>query len=121
MRIRIFFILFSVLLFNYEKLSSQPISFSSLNGPYGGNLGDVVFTQDGEIFVSAYYSEAKGVYKSTDNGLNWRHLLPSGYPYTDYFAMGINKNDVLFAGTGGNRIYRSTDKGETWVWLQSYI
>jgi photosystem II stability/assembly factor-like uncharacterized protein len=99
---------------------AQPVTFSSLNGPYGGNLGDIVFTQDGEIFVSAYYSQAKGVFKSKDNGLNWQHLLPSGYTYTDYLAMGINKNDVLFAGTGGGGLYRSTDKGETWESLTEY-
>lgn len=120
MRTRNFIILFFVVLCNCEKLSPQPISFSSLDGPYGGNLGDVVFTQNGEIFVSAYYSEAKGIYKSTDNGLSWQHLLPSGYTYTDYLAMGINGNDVLFAGTGGGGLYRSTDKGETWVRLTEY-
>jgi photosystem II stability/assembly factor-like uncharacterized protein len=109
-----------MLLFNCEKLSSQPISFSSLNGPYGGNLGDVVFTQDGEIFVSSYYSEAKGIFKSVDNGLNWQHLLPSGYASIDYLAMGINENDILFAGTGGAGLYKSTDKGESWSWLSTY-
>jgi len=104
---------------NNFEIAAQPFSFSSLNGPYGGNLGDVVFTSDGEIFVSSYYSAGKGIYKSTDNGLSWQ-LLPPIYPYNEFLALGINKNDVLFAGTSGAGLYRSTDKGETWTWLTSY-
>jgi photosystem II stability/assembly factor-like uncharacterized protein len=104
----------------HSEMLAQPITFSSINGPYGGNLGDVVFTSEGEIFVSAYYSAAKGIYKSIDDGLSWQHLRPSGNTSTDYLAMGINNNNVLFAGTGGGGLYRSTDKGETWVWLSEY-
>jgi len=67
----IFLYLFIFLFFltaNKFELAAQPISFSSLNGPYGGNLSDVVFTTDGEIFVSAYYSVGRGLYKSIDDG-----------------------------------------------------
>ena len=60
-----------------NELAAQSISFSSLNGPYGGNLGDVAITSDGEIFISAYYSPSRGIYKSTDDGLSWRDIRPS--------------------------------------------
>lgn len=121
MKTQILFIFFLVLLSNYEKLTSQPTSFSSLNGPYGGNLGDVVFTQDEEIFVSSFYSDGRGVYKSIDNSLTWKHVLPApARPWIDYFAMGVNHNDIIFAGTGGEGLYRSTDKGETWERLTEY-
>ena len=69
-----------------------------------------------------YYSEAKGVYKSTDNGLNWQRSFPNPtQPWIDYLAMGVNHNDIIFAGTGGGGLYRSTDKGETWVGLTEYL
>jgi hypothetical protein len=67
-----------------------------MNGPYGGNLGDVAITSGGEIFVSAYSSEGKGIYKSTDTGLSWERLPPI-YPYNEFFALGINQDDILFA------------------------
>jgi len=114
----IFIFLFFLPASKFES-AAQQISFSSLNGPYGGNLGDVVFTSDGEIFVSAYYSSGRGIYKSTDNGLSWQ-LLPPIYSYNEFLALGINQNDFLFAGTSGAGLYRSTDKGETWTWLISY-
>jgi photosystem II stability/assembly factor-like uncharacterized protein len=106
------------LIFSFHSYP-QSITFSSLNGPYGGNLGDVAVTTDGEIFVSAYYSQSKGIYKSTDTGLSWQ-LLPPIYPYNEFFALGINQNNILFAGTSGGGLYRSTDKGITWTWLQNY-
>jgi photosystem II stability/assembly factor-like uncharacterized protein len=113
------FFLFILMLceFNY----AQQMSFSSLNGPYGGNLGDIVFTSDGEIFVSAYYSEGRGVYKSTTNGNNWQHILPnSEEPWIDYFALGIDRNDIVFLGTSGGGLFKSTDRGNNWIRLTGY-
>lgn len=103
-----------------EISHSQQITFSTLNGPYGGNLGDVVFSSGGEIFVSAYGSDGKGIYNSTDSGLNWE-LLPPVYPFNEIFALGINKKDILFAGSGYySGIFRSTDLGASWTWLSGY-
>jgi photosystem II stability/assembly factor-like uncharacterized protein len=103
-----------------EISHSQQITFSTLNGPYGGNLGDVVFSSDGEIFVSAYYSDGKGIYNSTDSGLSWG-LLPPVYPFNEIFALGMNKGDNLFAGSGSyTGLFRSTDLGASWTWLSGY-
>jgi photosystem II stability/assembly factor-like uncharacterized protein len=105
---------------NAENRYSQQISFSSLNGPYGGNLGDVVFSSGGEIFVSAYGSDGKGIYNSTDSGLSWE-LLPPVYPFNEIFALGINKKDILFAGSGYySGLFKSTDLGASWIWLSGY-
>lgn len=120
MRIYTVYLVCLLTIFTGEVSIAQQLSFSSLDGPYGGNLGDVVFTSDGEIFVSAYYSEGRGIYKSTDNGLNWQ-LLPPVYSYNEIFALGINQNDILFAGSGSYAgLYKSTDKGKTWIWLSGY-
>src|SRR5690606_25089732 len=109
-------IIFFVVSFSYP----QQITFTSLNGPYGGNLGDVVFSSSGDIFVSSYYSDGKGVYKSTDSGLSWE-LIPPVYPFNEIFALGINKEDNLFAGSGSySGLFRSTDLGASWTWLSGY-
>ena len=109
-------IIFFVVSFSYP----QQITFTSLNGPYGGNLGDVVFSSSGDIFVSSYYSDGKGVYKSTDTGLSWE-LLPPIYPFNEIFALGMNKEDNLFAGSGYYAgLFRSTDLGTKWTWLSGY-
>jgi len=106
----------------FTSLSGHPqqISFSSMSGPYGGNLGDVAVISDGELFVSSYNSEGKGIYKSSDSGFNWQ-LLPPLYPDNEIFALGTNKNDVLFAGSGYySGLFRSTDKGNSWIRLSEY-
>ncbi len=112
----VYLIISFIVKFNYP----QQIVFSSLNGPYGGNLGDVVFSSNVDIFVSAYNSDGRGVYKSTDMGLSWE-MLPTVYPFNEIFALGINKTNILFAGSGYySGLFRSTDLGETWTWLSGY-
>jgi photosystem II stability/assembly factor-like uncharacterized protein len=120
MKVLRLFICCLIVFSNAENKYSQQISFSSLNGPYGGNLGDVVFSSGGEIFVSAYYSDGKGIYNSTDTGLSWE-LLPPVYPFNEIFALEINKKDILFAGSGYySGLFRSTDLGASWTWLSGY-
>src|SRR5690606_1305244 len=109
-----------IISFNVKFSYPQQIVFSSLNGPYGGNLGDVVFSSSGEVLVSAYYSDGRGVYKSTDTGVSWK-LLPPVYPFNEIFALGINKQNFLFAGSGSySGLFRSTDLGTSWTWLSGY-
>jgi photosystem II stability/assembly factor-like uncharacterized protein len=43
------------------------------------------------------------------------------YPFNEIFALGINKQDFLFAGSGFDAgLFRSTDLGESWTWLSGY-
>ena len=77
-------------------------------------------------------SEERGVYKSTDGGDHWQHVLDKGpdVGIAD-IAMATNQTQVLFAATWnahrppwstyaplegpGNAIYRSTDAGAHWA------
>jgi len=71
-----------------------------------------------------------GVWKTTDAGTSWLPLtddLPA--LSTTVLAMAGSNHDVMYAGTGegfgnadgliGQGIFKSTDKGETWVQLAS--
>lgn len=99
----------------------QQISFSSMDGPYGGSLGDIVFTSSDKIFVSAFYTDSRGVFASTDSGVHWQHIVPdTTMLWQDYFAMGINQNDDVFAGTNGGGIYKSINLGDSWSRLIEY-
>jgi photosystem II stability/assembly factor-like uncharacterized protein len=59
----------------------------------------------------------KGIYRSSDSGLNWQQLvsIPPGGKVSSFF---IN-DDTLFAGTMNNGIFRSSDDGKHWTFLDS--
>ncbi len=71
-----------------------------------------------------------GVWKTTDAGTTWE-LKTAGLPNIamSYIAMAESNHNVIYVGTGegfgnvdgivGNGIFKSTDKGETWVQLSS--
>ncbi|MBA7585703.1 hypothetical protein ES708_27691 [subsurface metagenome] len=78
------------------------------------------------------YNDERGVYKTTDGGKN-RERLSNGIPVGDYvgrfgLAIAPTNPDVLYAildnqkpdstqrrGKVGGELYRSDDKGESWV------
>lgn len=84
----------------------------------------------------ALYSKSnqRGIYKSTDGGLNWKNIL-----YVDdktgavELSMDMNNPKILYAamwehgrlpwkvisGGAGSGLHKSTDGGETWTKLQS--
>lgn len=71
-----------------------------------------------------------GIWKTTDEGFNWQKLTPD-FPNlaTTVLAMAPSNSNVIYAGTGegfygigminGDGIFKSTDKGDTWVQLAS--
>ena len=74
-------------------------------------------------------SVSGGVWKTTNAGVQWRHLT-NGLPglATSYLAMSSNNPDVIYLGTGegytsldvvGNGVWKSTDRGESWEQLPS--
>jgi choice-of-anchor A domain-containing protein/uncharacterized repeat protein (TIGR01451 family) len=54
----------------------------------------------------------KGLYSSTDNGASWSL---SSFAGKDVRAITVDKTGVLFAGTWGYGIAKSTDNGTTWT------
>ena len=64
--------------------------------------GDVVFIGTGS-----------GIFKSTDDGNNWKHVYTGG----NILKLAASKNVLLAAGQAG--ILRSTDNGENWTTVLS--
>ena len=66
-----------------------------------------IFSAEGVSFV--------GLRKSTDGGATWRTVLP-GY-FIDGESMTIDPThpDTMYAGKFDGHVYRSTDRGETWI------
>ena len=82
-------------------------------------------------------SAERGVYKSTDGGQTWKHVLDRGPDVgISDLAIATAKPTLLFAGTwnahrppwsayaplegAGSGLYRSTDAGETWSRLSGH-
>jgi len=97
-------------------------------GPY---IGGRVITVDGVPGKSnVFYAGAVGggVWKSTDDGIQWKNITDGKLPGTSSgigaIAVAPSDPNVLYAGTGeddirndmipGDGIYKSTDAGRTW-------
>lgn len=109
-----------------KQISRIVVDPDNANIVYVGVLGD------------AYGPSAeRGVYKSTDGGRTWQHVLDEGPSVgISDLAMARNKPDVLFAGTWnahrppwsqyppingpGTGLYRSTDAGQTWTRISGH-
>ena len=57
-----------------------------------------------------------GVGKSTDNGLTWENKF-NGFscPYTCVASLFLSNDGNIYAGTWAYGLYKSTDKGNSWV------
>ncbi|MFZ1518239.1 MAG: T9SS type A sorting domain-containing protein [Ignavibacteriaceae bacterium] len=67
----------------------------------------------GEVFLSTL---GYGIYKTTDNGINWVNKTGAGWEYS---SLIINSDGSIYAGTKGNWIYRSLNNGDNWELVKS--
>lgn len=112
-------------------LSAQEITsdlFSQLRyrhiGPPGNRTSAVVGVP-GDNMVSYIGAASGGIWKTTDQGLNWKPIFDD-MPVQSIGAISIAPSDpnIVWAGTGeafirsnvslGNGVYKSTDAGKTW-------
>ncbi|MBI3363976.1 MAG: T9SS type A sorting domain-containing protein [Ignavibacteriae bacterium] len=56
-----------------------------------------------------------GMRKSTDGGATWRTVLPGYFIDGESIALDPVHPDTLYAGRFDGKVYRSTDRGETWT------
>jgi photosystem II stability/assembly factor-like uncharacterized protein len=122
-RFLLFFVTF--VLFNLGNVAVAQDFWEQTTGPKDGG-GDfefvytVAFDSQGYLFAG---SAGNGLYRSTDKGLTWEHVLTEPQIV---WRIAVNSNDVIFACTDQEGIYRSTDSGDTWehifedgIWITS--
>ncbi|MGH7597541.1 MAG: YCF48-related protein, partial [bacterium] len=66
---------------------------------------------DSDVFAGTEYSG--GIWRSENNGNTWNRVS-TGLTNQEVYALAVNRNDHIFAGTFGGGVFRSTDNGENW-------
>ena len=79
------------------------------------SFNNIVNNQSGILFASGSYP-SYGVWKSTNNGLNWEMTNPNFM--SSVYSLCITPNGNLFAGTAGGGVYHSFNNGTTWIQSQ---
>lgn len=94
-----------ILAFGLSTAPSQA-QFRQTAGPGGGHVN--AFTvAEGDFYVGTY----DGVYRSTDQGRNWKPAGLVGEEITTLASMG----NLILAGTNVHGLFRSRDAGKTWT------
>jgi len=107
---RIFLLFFMILFISSLKNIKAQISWSQLDGPYGGTINDIHITSNGYIFIATY----NGIFRSTNNGQNWIKKIAGLYGSTINVIAG-NLDDELYVGTPGGSIFKSSNYGDSWT------
>ena len=76
----------------------------------------------GQIFVGASFSppdasDYTGIfYRSADHGVTWGYIeTPTPFKRITEIAFDAFNSNLIYAGTGGTGLWRSTDGGDNWV------
>ncbi|MBN2215114.1 MAG: hypothetical protein JW723_12800 [Bacteroidales bacterium] len=120
---------------NHRLKNTQQIYPWIQRGPgnVGGRTRSILVDPDDKTFKTWYAGSASGgIWKTTDGGLNWTDLSPD-FPNlsTSALVMAESDHNIIYAGTGegyggvgmvtGNGIFKSTDRGVTWIQLSSTV
>ena len=73
----------------------------------------VAFAADPTLWPLMVVALADGVRRSTDGGRTWQPLAGAPSVVTA-LAVHPEKHEVVFAGTGDGRIFKSVDGGTSW-------
>ncbi|MFA6234987.1 MAG: hypothetical protein WC824_12515, partial [Bacteroidota bacterium] len=65
---------------------------------------------DGTVYVGT----GNGLYRSTDDGLNWQDIT-TNLPIRDIGDIAVLNDGTVLAATWGSGIFRSTNKGQSWT------
>lgn len=90
----------------YRSTNNGDSWIQQTNGLTNTDVRSIAVNSSGHVFAGT----ASGVFRSTDHGHNWSHVLSGDITY----SLTVNRDDNVFAGTGGSGVFRSTDNGDTW-------
>jgi photosystem II stability/assembly factor-like uncharacterized protein len=103
---------------HWTYLSSKfpTLTFGALAiDPHNGN---VIYAGTGETHPGFVKTSGFGIYKSTDAGLNWRHIADQNIIGPSVAAIAIdpqNSNKIFVATGSASGLMLSLDAGATWV------
>ncbi len=102
-------------------------------GNVGGRTREVIIDPDDATNQTWFAAAVSGgIWKTSNGGQSWQNLTENlAILATNTLAMAPSDHDILYAGTGegyggygmvsGAGIFKSTDKGQTWVQLESTV
>ncbi len=121
---------------NLQKNKSAKSTFNWVQrgpGNVGGRTREVIIDPD-DVTYRTWYAAAVsgGIWKTTDGGETWQNLTEDLTNLaTNTLVMAPSDHNVLYAGTGegyggfgmvsGAGIFKSTDRGQTWVQLDTAL
>lgn len=115
-----------------RKRSSSSLTWISRGpGNVGGRSRGIIIDPD-DTSANTWYIAAVGggVWKTTNAGNTWRELTSGiGSLSASYMAMASSNHNTIYLGTGegfgnldalgGQGVWKSTDRGESWMQLES--
>lgn len=93
----------------FVKVSrDEGASFHDGSAVAGLSYDDVAFGPDGTVYAAShdYYEPGQGVFRSTDGGMHWTSISGSLVDLDVHALLVSPDGRWLFAGTGGNGLYR---------------
>lgn len=99
------------------KSTDNGLTFDTTNLQitYEGGIQSVCVNAQGHVF----FGHNNGVYRSTTAGNSWEPIgagMGSGTDDRMIIALAVNMTSgTLYAGSNSDKIYRSTDNGQTWT------
>lgn len=102
-----FFIIIIISAGNKDS-SAQPMSWTQMQGPYGGSIIDIT-SGNGETIYTARYD---GIFSTTNDGMSWQKM-PEGN-VANVAAIEIAPNGVLYVGKNSGGLWWSANNGISW-------
>lgn len=106
-------LLFIIQLFLFAPRLQAQNYWEQLPFPDTINIANLAVNNQGYIFVGTVSSNTNGIFRSTDQGQTWAHVLNTGS--FQIYSLGISDSGYLYISTNGvSNFYASYDNGNTW-------
>jgi len=108
----IFPFLFCTIFSACSKLETLQVTYEDLSIPDTVSFTDMLFTYDGELYLTASNFENNGyVYKSLDQGRNLSVTVSSEVPMN---CLAVSQDSILFAGGDSLHLYMQRKSEDDW-------
>lgn len=69
------------------------------------------------VYATGVWQERGKIYKSEDSGASWKEIYtePANGTVIISLSASVSNPDILYAGTSGNAIFKTTNGGQTWI------